>query len=232
MENRVDVFLIHGVAKTIGADYYDKFVYGLREKLPIGFDCTFHPINYSTLLEDKETQIYDWMQGLGYQKLRKFGCTLAADVLAYANTKRGSGPGDFYYDVNALLYGKIAEVSALYPNGKKVILCHSLGSIIGFDYVWNGGVDHLITLGNPFTYFTPRYKDFGEPPQGLKAWTNFYCYFDPISTPVSRNPKFPVVKDVSVKVYNPADWLPLRAHSVYWSSDQVSRQIAQILLSV
>ena len=233
MKNRVDVFLVHGVGKLLKADYYDNFVKAIRDELPIDFDLNFHPIDYSYLLQEKEETIFGWMKDMGWDKLREFGCNFVCDVLAYGYPKAKATQGDFVYDVTQLLDLKFNEVAKRYPESKKVIIGHSLGSIISFGYSWEFPINCLITLGSPFLYFSIRYKDFGKNNPNLPLFYNFWKYYDPISTKVSRNPNFSTVKDIQVKTFNPKYILPMQAHTNgYWKSNFVHKEIAKIISSL
>lgn len=227
---KISVFLIHGIGKNIGSNYYDSFVLGIRKYLPVDADINFHPVEYSHLLEEKENTIYSWLREMGYQGLRKFACDFVCDVLAYAYPWRPAGPGDFIFDVTELIKGKFKEVSEKYPDNKKVVIGHSLGSIVGYGFTWIEPVDCLITMGSPFDYFSIRYKGFGEMNPTLKRFCNFWKSYDLVSTIISENPNFRTVKDIQVKTFNPKFFLPIKAHTTgYWDSDFVQREIAKIL---
>ena len=229
MTNRTDVILIHGIGKSISASYYDDFVNAIRRKLPIYLDLNFHPINYSEPLDTKEAQIFKWMEGLSYQKLRNFGCFFIGDVLAFAPPEGTPSPGDFYFDVNKLLEDTFKQIKQESPDSKKIIISHSLGTQIAFSFAFKEEIDHLVVCGSPVLYFSVRFKDFGSYPSGLKGMTNFYNVNDPVATVVGRNPKLAACKDVRVKSWNPRYLLPLQAHSSYFVSDQVHQGIADII---
>ena len=230
MNQRVDAFLIHGIGKTIEGNYYDNFVDAIRRKLPIDADVNFHPVNYSEPLDKREGVIWKWMEGMAYQKLRNFGCFFIADILAYAPPEHPPKPGDFYYDVNKILSDKFADVEATYPNSKKVIIAHSLGTQIAFSFAWGHKIEHLFCMGSPILYFSVRFKDFGMfPVETLKGMTNFWNTNDPIATRIERNPNLKVCKDIRVRSFNPRYLLPLQAHSMYFTSNDVHQKIADVI---
>ena len=230
MKDRTDIFLIHGISKSIGTDYYDKFVRKIRDKLPIDADIDFHPIDYSSLLADKEKTIYSWMKGMSWQGVRRFACDYLCDVLAWGwPAKRPAESGDFVYDVQEMFRKKYQSVQKEYTKSKKVIIGHSLGSVIAYQLTWDFHTDCLITAGSPMLYFSIRYAGFGSMNPNLKEWVNFWRSRDPVSTIISRNPQLSTVKDIEVKSWNPLDQLALRSHSLYWSSEFVSSEIAGIL---
>lgn len=231
--NRVDVFLLHGIGKTIGTGYYDDFVAGIRKRMPIDADVNFHPVEYSNLLDEKEDKIFSWLKGMAYQTLRRFACDYICDVLAFSPPESPARPGDFYYDVNRLLMNKFDEIESKYPKSKKVIISHSLGTQIAFAFAWRKEIDWLFTMGSPILYFSVRFNDFGKYPEStLHNMTNFYNVNDPVATIVSRNPNLKKCEDIKVKSFNPKYLLPLRAHSYYWVSDEVTQGIAKRILSL
>ena len=232
--NRIDVFLVHGIAVNLnGQTYYSDFVDAIRKKLPIQADVNFHPIVWNELLYKKEQQIYRWMADLKYDKLRWIGCTLIGDVLAYSPPEGIPAPGDFYYDVNKLLETEYDTIAKAYPKSKKVILSHSLGTQISFGFSFRREIDLLVTMGSPILYFSVRFKDYGKFPEAtLHRMVNFYNPFDPISTLVSRNPALRQCRDVKVFSWNPLNCLPMHAHKSYWTAGKVHDAIAQEILKL
>jgi hypothetical protein len=227
--NTVDVILLHGIQKDLDEEsYYSDFVYGIRKYLPISTHCAFHPLNWNKLIQDKEIQAYKWMEGLFYDKLRRFGCTMIGDVIAYAPPESVPKPGDVYYDVNKLIEKTYDEIQSLAPKSKKAVFAHSMGAQIAFSLAFRKPFDLLITFGAPLLYFSLRFNGFGEyPHKTLGKMMNLYNKFDPVSTIVSRNPKLTACKDVDVTGWNPLNMTPLRAHTSYWKSDKVHRIMAQ-----
>lgn len=226
---RIDAFLIHGIGKITDPHYYDDFVIGIRKNLPIDIDINFHPVDYSRLLEPKEDIIFSWFNNRFWKKLHNFACYYICDVLAYAYTRGVPGPGDFIYDLTELLKTKFRAVDEKYPDSKKIVIGHSLGSIVGFGYTWEEKIDCLITMGSPFDYFSIRYAGFGRDNPDLPFFYNFWKDHDAVATEISKNPNFKRVKDIQVSSWNPKYLAPLRAHSVYWTSDFVHKEIAKIV---
>ena len=225
---KVDVLILHGIAKIIRKDAYTPFIDGIDHWLPLHFDVKYHQVDYSYLLQKKEEQIFGWMEPLPYKKLTNFGAFFVADALAYAYPKHHpTVEGDFIYDVNKLLCQKLGECR---DDSKKVIIGHSLGSIVGYGISWDIHIDCLITMGSPFFYFSPRYKDNGEMNPDLAQFHNFWKSTDKVSCgPISKNPKFASVHDYRVKSMNPKYLLPVKAHSSYWTSKYVHEKIASII---
>ena len=139
---QVDVSILHGIAKTIGKDYYDSFVTEIRRLLPFGGDIQFYPVDYSYLLQEKEDTIYRWMKDLPYRKITEFAAYYAADALAYAYPKhQPTVDGDFIHDVHKLLTKEFAKGR---PQAKKVIIGPSLGGIVGYGFSWD--MKKILTL--------------------------------------------------------------------------------------
>lgn len=222
----IDVFLIHGIGKSLPPRYYDHFVSGIRENLPVDADVVFHPIDYSKLLDKKEATILSWMSGMSWSGIRGFICNYVCDALSYAYPARPTQEGDFIYDLTTLLSGKMDKTR---EGSKVVVTGHSLGSIVGYGITWGIHTDCLITMGSPFLYFSIRYKDFGDMNPNLRQFHNFWRSRDPVSTIISRSPKFKCVHDYEVKSFNPRYWFMFQSHSIYWKSKFVHKKIASIL---
>ena len=236
--SRVDVFLIHGISKSVNPDhYYDDFVDGLRKYMPrVNGEVVFHGIDYSHLLADKEDAIYSWMSGMGYKRIRRFACDFIGDVLAYAWPRRPAQSGDFIYDLTEMLKARFAEAPA---GSKKVIIGHSLGTIVGYGASWDIPIDALFTMGSPFCYFSVRYRNFGEMNPDLKYWVNYYRDNDIVSTIIGNNPNFSDhVKDIRVGSWNPLYHLgglysAVKNHTDgYWKSSQVHEDIGKRLYAL
>lgn len=226
MAGMVDVFLIHGIGKSLPASYYDDFVAGIRKNLPIDADIIFRPIDYSPLLDKREETVLSWVKGMAWRKTRKFICEYVCDALAYGYPMRDCRSGDFCFDLDALLFERMGEAR---EGARITIIGHSLGSIIGYGATWKTPTDCLITMGSPFLYFSVRYKDFGDMNLSLGQFHNFWRSRDPVSTIISKSHKFKMVHDYEVKSFNPRYLFMLQSHSIYWKSHFVHKKIAQIL---
>lgn len=118
---------------------------------------------------------------------------------------------------------------------KVVILAHSLGSVIAYDYVFGFRryklnpkicVEALITLGSPIPLFTSAmgYVDNKiKLPDNVKRWINI---LDP-DDGVARYCK-PYFKNIGIedKEVN-TSWEPLGAHAGYWKAQGVADVIAE-----
>ena len=229
----VDFFPIHGIGKKGSSTKpYTDFITGIRKNLPIDFDLKVIPVDYSEILDKREDEIYSWVKDMSprwdvlARKEREFAAYFVCDVLAYAYPKREPKPGDFMYDLTVLL---AESVHGGRPGSRKVIVGHSLGSVVGYGATWDIQTDCLITMGSPFTWFSIRYAGGGEMNPNLRSFHNFWTPRDRISTVISKNPKFRCVKDHQVPNWNPLNWTRLGAHGLYWGSDFVHRKIADVL---
>lgn len=235
MREPLEIFLVHGIGREVSKDYYNDFVSGIRKYVPLDADIVWHGVNYSILLEKREQQIYSWMKKMSPwwdyagRKEREFACNYICDVLAYGYPRRPPSRGDFIFDLHAQLK---QEFSKARPGAKKVIIGHSLGSIVGFGFTWAEHTDCLITMGSPFSYFSVRYKGGGEMNPDLPQFHNFWRGRDRVSSIISENPKFKCVHDYEVRSLNPRYLLRLQAHSLYWVSNFVHKEIAKILKSL
>jgi len=225
----LDIFLIHGIGQKFDPSSYDDFVNGIRKYLPLDSDIVWHPIDYSSLLAPREAKIYSWMKHLPWPKVRRFACDFIGDVLAYGYPKRPPEEGDFIHDLNKLLGQEFAKCR---DNSKRVIIGHSLGSIVGYGATFDFKTDCLIVMGSPFCYFSVRYKNFGEMNPDLPQFHNFWRGRDPVSTIISKNPNFKMVHDYEVKSFNPLNQFMLRSHGIYWKSKFVHEKIAKIIQSL
>src|SRR3990167_4630590 len=134
MIRQVDCLLIHVVQNKLDSvNYYTPFIERVQKFLTFEqrSHIRFHPVDYSSILDERENVIYSWMKGDHWQKLRWVGAKLICDVLAYAYPKRAAQEGDVIYDITKLLTDKYVEVAAQYPSSEKWIIGHSLGCIVG-----------------------------------------------------------------------------------------------------
>lgn len=105
----------------------------------------------------------------------------------------------------------------------------------------------LYTLGNQIPFWSLRYKDFGTPvkipsptlsqyyPGLMGEWVNYYDKDDVLGYPIKHlNQKYEQVvkEDREVNVGGVFEsWNPL-SHNGYWTSDQVTKPIAQALFDL
>lgn len=158
---------------------------------------------------------------------------LVLQILYYVRDK-----GDKQTGVMSILkrvdekFKEIAETSS-----DMVIVAHSLGSVVAFDYLfgfrkysadssWN--IKALITLGSPIPLFISAMGHADSDaslPLNLKTWFNVFDKEDGVARRCKPFFKNVPVEDVGVST----GFLPINAHSKYWKNRQTARIIAQII---
>lgn len=232
------IFVVcHGIeTKLKKASYADSFVFGIRNSLPEGIPFASYQFNWDTIVVEREQKTYEMVKDLRRPLLRKLTCFLGCDILWYAFTKRLVSQGSIYDQIHSKLRREVKQLLALYGKDAVLVLCgHSWGSQIMLDFCFDEDAEitskiaGLVTMGSPIIYKSGQYDDWGHPPKGLKFWLNFYNPWDPVSTIISRNENFKdAVKDVCVGAWNPLGWVSiLMAHTCYWKSGTVKKQIAE-----
>lgn len=121
---------------------------------------------------------------------------------------------------------------------KAVIIAHSLGSVIAFDYVFGFrkykldpsiNVEVLITLGSPIPIFNAgmgHVESEAALPPNLKRWINILDPDDGVARYCRRYFKNLKVEDMEVNT----GFGPLSAHAGYWKSERVAESIAKKLI--
>ena len=123
---------------------------------------------------------------------------------------------------------------------KIIIIAHSLGSVIAFDYLFGFRkyklslkvkIDALITLGSPVPLFIAS-MGFPESkitlPKNIRRWINIIDPDDGIARFCKPHFKKIKVKDIVVNT----GWNPINAHTKYFSSKKVARIIAGELIKI
>jgi hypothetical protein len=139
------------------------------------------------------------------------------------------------------------------------IIGHSLGSVIGSDYVWDHSrssrqthyidshhfiLTNMFTMGSPMAIYSLRTNAYGdrdsiresldspihvEPEHGL--WLNLYDNQDSIGFPLEPIESYKAVGVID-RVVNAGNWMTnwnLGSHVGYWRSEEVARLIARKL---
>ena len=121
---------------------------------------------------------------------------------------------------------------------KVVIIAHSLGSVIAFDYVFGFrkyklspkvNVEALITLGSPIPIFNAgmgHVESEAARPPNVKRWINILDPDDGVARYCRRYFKNIKPEDVEVNT----GFGPLSAHAGYWESKRVAELIAGNLI--
>ena len=135
------------------------------------------------------------------------------------------------------ILGSVADQmsAALADGSEALIVAHSLGSVIAFDYVMQRRPAHqlpettilhdFVTMGSPLSMFTSA---MGHPdsdillPPNAKRWTNIHSHFDSIARPLQPFFHKQIIDDRRVHTA----FGPLKAHIIYWSTPKVADIIA------
>lgn len=120
-----------------------------------------------------------------------------------------------------------------------VIIAHSLGSVIAYDYIFRFreeyrlrrgiNVEALITLGSPIPIFTSAMNHVDNEialPSNVKRWINILDPDDGVARYCKRYFKNIKVEDIEVNT----GWFPLSSHSNYWKDKEVASLIANKLI--
>lgn len=178
------------------------------------------------------------------------------------STKRGKRPGKWNFLIDAIdplvvqiLYyvkdkgdKKAGSMQILkkvhtafkkaYRNDKVVVIAHSLGSVIAFDYLFGFrkyklqrkvNVEALITMGSPIPVFTAamgHVDSNAELPPNVKRWENILDPDDGIARYCKKYFKKVSLKEKEINT----GWTPLKAHSGYWTEAAVAEYIAKRLV--
>ncbi len=181
---------------------------------------------------DLEYELFGGKRGLWNWATKKVD-PLALQIMYYVKDK-----GDKQSGAMSILK-KIDDSfhSAAQASKDMVIVAHSLGSVIAFDYIFRFRKFYLdpacnvlsfITLGSPIPIFTSAmgHVDSGlKLPTNVKGWYNIFDNEDGIARrckPFFRN--IPL-QDIEVKT----GILPISAHIKYWRNKQTASAIAKIL---
>lgn len=146
---------------------------------------------------------------------------LVLQILSYVHQKDRAILDDFAADFKRATDGA----------DKVIIVAHSLGTVIAFDYLLkhtDTKVDTLVTMGSPLPLFAAAMghsEGLTILPNNIVRWVNIYSKRDPIAKPLHA--MFPVT-DINVGT----KFMPLSAHTAYWRSAKVANAIAQIITKI
>ncbi len=160
---------------------------------------------------------------------------LVIQILSYVKDK-----GDKDTGLMTILISVHASMENASSNNseKTIIIAHSLGSVIAYDYVFGFrkyklnpslNVEALITLGSPIPLFTAAMGHVSNPismPTNLKRWINILDPDDGVARYCSRYFPNLTVEDIAVNT----GWNPLNAHADYWTNKKVAGLIAEKLI--
>lgn len=224
--------IIHGVqfehlSEGYAADFIDK----LESKLPDTTNIVIRSVNWARLVEGRQKKLYASLaksHNFWLRPILKLMAFILTDVLWYLLVMVGHDRSVLEAQIDAMVKAEIDVFRANHPDGLVVIGGHSLGSQIGLKLCYDTlDIHGLITWGTFCQYLSDAYPDGGHPP-AIKFWLNFYNPADPVSTIMKDNPNFKDIVTV-IPVHNYWRLTPIRAHTMFWTSDKMISAIAEKL---
>jgi hypothetical protein len=170
---------------------------------------------------------------------------LAMQIMQYIKDKgdKQTGPMNILRDVDddiakVFLQTNIGEF-VQGENKNAIIIAHSLGSVIAFDYVFcfrdkcrldpSITIKAFITMGSPIPLFTSA---MGHPdsdltlPHNVRKWVNIMSRNDGIARKIQ-----PFFKNIPIKEHEIfTSFLPIKSHCDYWKSKRIASVIADEVL--
>lgn len=249
----VNLVFIHGVSyQTTGYSnwlfkqiiyYYKKFLKQKGVKQGKILEKTAQFIQREILWADVTTDLTNRYIALEYELLgRKGGLwnwvtkridPLVLQIMYYIKDKGDKTTGAM--GILEKLDKSIKTISTQVKN--MMIIAHSLGSVIAFDYIFgfrkyklpsDCQVLAFITLGSPIPIFTSAMGHVDSDlilPANIKAWYNILDKDDGIAR--RCKPFFPEIPLKEIEVNTGV--LPLSAHTRYWRNKSTASVIAKIL---
>lgn len=227
---KTKVIFVHGVGDQ-PTNFADSLIDNIRNVAgrslaPIEFNEFLLSTSFESLVwaDSIGSQINDYNQlmytkpGLFWGLLTKRIDPLVLQILSYVRQKDKSILDDFAADFKRATEGA----------DKVIVVAHSLGTVIAFDYLLKHSdtkVDCLITMGSPLPLFAAamgHLEGLTILPPNIGRWFNIYSKRDAIAKSLSL--LFPV-KDVEVKT----KFWPIAAHTGYWQNKATAKVIAEVL---
>ncbi len=262
MLSNLKLIFIHGVndqSTNYSAELFQRILETSRKKLRLRKleDSTINGIlnrvvRHEVMWADLTTSLTARYDQLQYPK-RKFLWApftrkidpLTMQIMQYIKDKgdKQTGPMNILRDVDddiakVFLQTNIGDfISGQDKNA--IIIAHSLGSVIAFDYVFcfrdkcrldpNVTIKAFITMGSPIPLFTSA---MGHPdsdltlPHNVKKWVNIISRNDGIARKIQ-----PFFKNIPIKEHELfTSPLPIKSHCDYWKSKKVASLIADEIL--
>jgi len=190
-------------------------------------DLTNRYINLEYELYGKKKGFWNWAS----KKIDP----LALQIMYYIKDKGDKASGEMG------ILGKVDQAfhSITQESKDTVIIAHSLGSVIAFDYLFgfrkhalssDANVLSFITLGSPIPMFISAMGHAESDlvlPENIKSWHNLFDNEDGIARRCKPFFSKIDVKDTSVRT----GFFPISAHVKYWQNKQTAFKIAKILES-
>jgi hypothetical protein len=219
-------------------------------------DLVFHEVLWADLLTERQQELYhkvNYKNDLHFNQWRRYFIDYLSDVVAY---QPGCMDETDALPIKQKIHQRLSNAFTVCSKKDRVdesktplvIVAHSLGTVISFDYLWSmqreqentsfasgNTLAGFITMGSPLALWTLRYKNFGKPISFPGKWINIYDRDDIIAYPLKKiNSEFErvVSQDIELNVGNVLNsWNPL-SHSGYWQDKNVHQEIANFLAEI
>jgi len=203
-------------------------------------------VNFTTDLTNRYLQLAYPTTPLFWGKLTKPLDPLMIQIMEYIKDKgdKGSGVENILAGVDdqfrrIFSYKDIGADPAPHEGHNAIIVAHSLGSVIAFDYLMGFRKDHalphtvklpsFITMGSPIPLFITA---MGHPdsdltlPPNVGRWVNIHSPRDGIGRPLQPFFRNIPIADHLVRT----KFTPIAAHSAYWRNAATAHIIADQVL--
>jgi len=267
---KIAVAIVHGMGSQQAGFSKDLQVGIAKHYQQLGLswdDLIFSEVLWADLLiatQQRLMQRVNYRNDLNYLTFRQFFTTYLGDVIAFQpgcddESQQQPMRDQIFKRVTSSLNAFLSIDGCDANSTPLVVIAHSLGSIIAFDYLWQhqrhqkpsqfecgNTLAGFMTLGSPLALWATRYQNFGnpfafpgeqlpEPIQTQSRWLNFYDKDDVIAYPLKGlNPAYneAVSEDIAVNIGNPLQfWNPL-SHSAYWQDGDIHQAIAAFLATL
>lgn len=239
---KIAIISIHGVGQQKPC-FSSNFNNTILKSIQTNKEIKCFEFEWQHLVEPKEEELANNLSKLYWKLTRSFALTFIGDAVAYAKDSV------FYKSCHKELDIKLKEISDWVGDGRIIIVAHSLGTIITYNFIYNlqnyealgnkifraknlsylDKIDSVIFLGSPL-YIYSLQRDSGGKPINLKNWINIYSPFDVIGYPIKKiNDQFKNcnVKDISVLCGGLLTfWNPM-SHIMYFSSKKVIKILCE-----
>jgi hypothetical protein len=262
MINSLKLIFIHGIdsqTTNYSQQLYQLVLAQVRNKLereghaePYIQDMLRRLVHHEVLWANLTTDLTNRYLQLAYERndmrwsfLTRRIDPLAIQIMQYIKDKgdKPTGRMDILRQVAADIDSIFAadDIGTAPPEARRkhaLIIGHSLGSVIAYDYVMgfrehrlppDVTVHNFITMGSPISIFTSA---MGHPdsdlvlPSGVRHWTNIRSRADGVARPLK-----PFFRQVPLEEHLVSTgFMPIKAHGGYWKSRPTADVIARAAL--
>lgn len=247
---KVGILYVHGIG-TQGHNFADRDIALMKKMLGEHAEhVAFSSYCWQSLIEPKERALMKSNTRIRWKFFRRLLASYGGDALCY---QPRHGLDSFYKEAHKGLDNALTILAhKMAPDGKLVIVSHSLGTIMVNNFIWDHQNDEsigaaayepegraldrlsiLYTLGSPLAIWAMRFEDGGKPitlPNQC-LWRNIYSPADIIGWPIqvinSQYMTTPGLRDFRMWVGGILTrWNPA-SHLAYSRSKKVGRMIAE-----